>query len=323
MRRLSALALLRWTSRTFGDDAATRVFEPLVADWQRERRGAPTVSRRVMRDLSGMAALVTTAAHMATRLAMPWHLPRRDVDAIGRTLISYAATGLALGLAPFVLVPIVSGPLRLAFLASMAPAVLAVSLAVALLPTAAAIARRSRGGWPTRAPWLLTLVTALSMAALVAHLGWVVPAVNRQYQEHAVSGGAGRVIGLSRDVKALTLAELVAGHPPAGVHPRVTGPARRHEAWLRLALATAWPATFAWFGWRLARYRRSLGVAAVAGWWTLAFITTLLVSFGGLGGVIVSAGTWTVAAAMLRHETAASLLDDMTTPATAHGSARR
>jgi hypothetical protein len=64
-------------------------------------------------------------------------------------------------------------------------------------------------------------------------------------------------------------------------------------------------------------------VAAVAGWWTLAFITTLLVSFGGLGGVIVSAGTWTVAAAMLRHETAASLLDDMTTPATAHGSARR
>lgn len=315
--------VLRWAARLFGAEMAARVFQPLVADWQRERQAAATAPRRVMRDLSGMAALVATAAQVAARLAMPWHLPRHDVEAIGRTLVIYGATGLALGLAPFVLVPVVSGPLRLAFLARMAPAVLAVSLPVALLPTAAAIARRSRGRWQTRAPWLLTLVTALSMAALVAHLGWVVPAVNRQYQEHAVSGGAGRVIGLSRDVKALTLAELVAGHPPAGVHPRVTGPARRHEAWQRLALATAWPATFAWFGWRLARYRRSLGVAAVAGWWTLAFVTTLLVSFGGLGSVIVSAGTWTVAAAMLRHETAAPGLDDVATPATLHGSARR
>lgn len=322
MRRIDGLLL--WMSRLFGDHATSSILAPLLADWQRDRDAATTAWRRALRDVSGAAALGMTAAQIAVRLGLPRGLPGSDLRAIGATLALHAAFGLALGLAPVLIVPIVAGPARFAFLAWMAPAMLAVSLTVALLPTAAVIQRRSRHGWATRAPWLLAAVTLASMVALLAHIGWVTPLAKQAFRVRslvasstvaAMSGPGGdvpgtaehRAQGLPRGVNELTLTELLSTATPERVYPQVTPLARRREAVLRFALVTVWPVAFALFGWRLARHRRTLGVLGLSGWWTLAVITSLTVSFGGfessprqLSAVATAAVTWLAAAAALR-----------------------
>ena len=310
-----ATQLLSWTARAFGEDLSRRVFAPLVADWQRDRRAAPTPLSRLARDLSGAGALAMTVLQVGIRLGTPMGLPGRDLTAIGRTFLGYAAIGLVVGLAPFVLAPGVFGPMRLAFLAMLAPAMMAVALPVALLPTAAAIERLARGRWDVRAPWLTAATTLVSMVILVAHLGWVVPATNQQFRIRSVTALAGRRADLPRGVKELTLPELISVETPPGVYPVVTASSRRHEAALRVALMTLWPSIFALVGWRLARRRGPRDTRPLAGWWVLATVSVLLVSFGAslgqgpyqLPSVVAMAATWLLAAFALRRVPNASL----------------
>jgi len=313
---MSATHLLSWTARAFGEDITARVFAPLVADWQRDREAATTSWQRVRRDISGTVALGLTLAQVAAQFSTPWGLPARDLTAIGSTFLGYASIGLVVGLAPFVLAPGVFGPMRLAFLAMLAPAMMAVALPVALLPTAAAIERLARGRWYVRAPWLTAATTLVSMVILVAHLGWVVPATNQQFRVRSVTALAGRRADLPRGVKELTLPELISVETPPGVYPVVTASSRRHEAALRVALMTLWPSIFALFGWRLARRRGPHGARSLAGWWLLATVSGLLVSFGAslgegpyqLPGVVAMAATWLLAALALRRVPDASLI---------------
>ena len=302
-----ATHLLSVTARVFGDDLRTRVFAPLVADWQRDRDTATTTWRRALRDLSGAGALAMTALHVGIRLGAPVGLPGRDLTAIGLTFLACAAVGLAAGLAPFVLVPVVFGSPRDAFLAMLAPAMMAVSLPVALLPTAVIIERRARGRWEVRAPRLAAAITLASMCVLVAHIGWVVPAANQQFRVRSAGSLEGGRVDLPRGLKELTLPELIGVATPSDVYPVVTASSRREEAALRVTLVTVWPGIFALFGWRLAR-RRSRGALAIAAWWTLAVASALLVSFGAslgqgpyqLPGVLAMAATWLLAAFALR-----------------------
>ena len=124
---MSATHLLSWTARAFGEDITARVFAPLVADWQRDREAATTSWQRVRRDISGTVALGLTLAQVAAWFSIPWGLPARDLTAIGSTFLGYASIGLVVGLAPFVLAPGVFGPMRLAFLAMLAPAMMPVT----------------------------------------------------------------------------------------------------------------------------------------------------------------------------------------------------
>lgn len=310
-----AVSLLSWAARAFGDDISSRVFAPLVADWLRDREAATTRWRRLQRDISGMVALGMTAAQVAARFSQPWDLPVRDVGAIGVTFLGYAGIGLIVGLAPFVLAPGAFVPMRLALLSMLAPAMLAVTLPVALLPTAATIERRARGRWPARAPWQVATLTLALMVLLAAHLGWVVPATNQQFRVRSVSALAGRGADLPRGLKELALPELLGARTPSDVYPTVTTSSRRQEAALRVALMTLWPGIFALFGWRLARRRGSPGARSLAGWWTLALVSALLVSFGAslgpgpyqLPSVAVIALTWLLGAAALRRLPEASL----------------
>ena len=307
--------ILRWCVRAFGEGITARVFAPLVADWQRDREAATTSWQRVLRDTSGTVAFGLTLAQVAAHFSIPWGLPARDLTAIGSTFLGYAAFGLVVGLAPFVLAPGVFGPLRLAFLAMLAPAMMAVAIPVALLPTAAAIERLAWGRWDVRAPWLTAATTLASMVILVAHLGWVVPATNQQLRVHSMSALAGRHADLPRGLKELTLPELFSDESPADVYPMVTTSSRRHEAALRFALMTLWPAIFALVGWRLARRRGPSDTRSLAGWWVLATVSVVLVSFGAslgqgpyqLPSVVAMAATWLLAAFALRRVPNASL----------------
>lgn len=299
--------LLTVTARLFGDAVADRIFVPLVADWQREWRSAPSTWQRAVVLGRGAAALITASAITAARLGRPWDLPRGDGRAIAITFAAYAAIGLVAGLSPFVLIPIVSGPLRLAFLATLAPATLAVALPVALLPTAATIEQRSRESWPARGPWLVGALCALSMGALMAHVGWLVPAANVEFRTRAASAAAGREWAPPRGVRELTAPELTGWVESADVGGDVTSATRRQEAMLRVTLATLWPATFALFGWRLSRYRGTRTTMGFTAWWCVAVVTVLVVSFGMLGpgshrlpSVVAVAVTWLLAAALLR-----------------------
>lgn len=299
--------LVRLASALFGDDIAERTFAPLLADWQHEWHAAASRRQRAVVLWRGCGGLLTTAAMVATHLARPWDLPRGDRRGIAITFLGYASVGAVAGLSPFVLIPIVAGPLRLALLATLAPAMLAVALPVALLPTAAAIERRSRQRWPLRGPWLLATVCALSMTALVVHVGWLVPAANAEFQARAAGAATGRAWAPPRGVKELTAPELIGQAAPTDIEARVTTAGRRKEALLRLSLATLWPVTFAVFGWRLSRHRRVPSRSATAGWWCVAVVSTLLVSFGLLGpgahrlpSVVATACAWLLAAALFR-----------------------
>ncbi len=308
--------ILRRCVRAFGEDITERVFTPLVADWRRDREAATTSWQRVLRETSGAVAFGLTLAQIAAQFSSPSDLPGRDVRAIGVTFLGYAATGLVVGLAPFVLAPGGFGPMRLVFLAMLAPAMMAVAIPVALLPTAAAIERLARGRWDVQAPWLTAATTLASMVILVAHLGWVVPATNQQFRVRSVTALAGRRADLPRGVKELTLPELISVETPPGVYPVVTASSRRHEAALRVALMTLWPSIFALVGWRLARRRGPSDTRSLAGWWVLATVSVLLVSFGAslgqgpyqLRNVVAMAATWLLAAFALRRVPDGSLM---------------
>jgi len=322
--------LLRWCIETFGQGITERVFAPLLADWQRDRDAASTAWRRALRDLSGASALAMTIGQVTVRLGLPWGVPGRDLRAVGVTLAVHAVIGLAVGLAPFLLAPL-SVPLRNPLLVWIAPSMMAVSLTVALLPTAAVIHRRSRDRWAPRAPWLVAGVTIATMAVLLVLIGWVTPASKQAFRVRTLAAtstrsaetepdGGGRLRRnteqharlLPRGVNELTLPELLASAEPRRVYPQVTTSTRHREALLRLTLLTVWPATFAVFGWRLARSRRSLGFIALSGWWTLAVVTCLFSTFGGLdsgprqlSAVGAAAATWLIAALVLRRNSGA------------------
>lgn len=104
MRRLSAPALLRWTARTFGDDAATRVFEPLIADWQRQWRTEDRSSgRRMVATVRGGIAFLRTCAHVGWQMGGPAHLPARGRVAALTTAFGFASLGAVALAVPFVL----------------------------------------------------------------------------------------------------------------------------------------------------------------------------------------------------------------------------
>lgn len=310
MRRLSAQAILRWTARTFGDDAAIRVFEPLVADWQRQwHTGGRTSAGRRVAAVRGGIAFVRTCLIVGWQTGRPMHMHARARVMVIVTAIGFASIGASALLLGFLNQ---LSTMRGAALAALAPALFAVTVPLALLPAAAVLARTSRESDSAYARWFLVRLVAGSMGLMSLGLAYVVPATNIHFRRVMASHVAGRDVTPPRGLKELSASELARFDDTREVFVDDSRERAREELALRATVALGWPVAFAVFGWRLARARQILSARAVLGWWTLALVTTLLISSGerqtreqfGLLTVLIPAAMWMAAALMLRPNSA-------------------
>ncbi|MBL8139003.1 MAG: hypothetical protein JNL48_20445 [Acidobacteria bacterium] len=259
MRPLPAHALLRWTARTFGDDVATRVFEPLVADWQRDVTAAGSRPGRLGRQLRGAAALLRCLCAVGVQAARPepgdW--PRLARSAV--TGAVFMLLGNALLLAPFVGWWMDRGWTFAPLALDLVPTTMAFAWPFALVPAVIRLAAAATDG---RAVWrgrLYAVGVAIATVTVMAGLHtWAVPAANRDFRQRLTPAlpSTPRAI----NPPALRLAALGS---MAATSPNET---RR-----RIATTFIWPAALVCLGWRVGRHRRSAHAGALVLWWMLPF----------------------------------------------------
>jgi len=236
--------LMQFARLWFSPAVVATVFEPLVADWQRQWSDAPPAERRWI-NVKGRVAFAATAATMTPRLALaPPSLGARPLVLAG---------GFWLITSCLLLIPIIEDGIPLRFLWLLLPGCLTMMLPAAILP--AIDAMRRNGEPPTQAERHATLIlVAVAVCGVAVGQGWLIPAANQRFRNETLSHMNGRPTVASRGVRELTTGELVAGD--VAIPPALHGTPRVRELNMRLSLALL-PAVLAWLRWRsLSRSRK-------------------------------------------------------------------
>jgi hypothetical protein len=191
--------LLRLAEAWFDAATVSRVFEPLIADWQREcapKSGLARIACRI-RGAAAFAMSFTLTFAIEFRKPLPIGLPA----AAYWTMEVFAGATLVVLYLPYAYNSAGIAPQWL--LASS----LALALPIAITPASIVLATRMKWPRPDRlkAVARMTLITAVLGAGL---LGWVTPYSNQQYRM-MVSERIGRDMP-ARGVRELTLPELAA-----------------------------------------------------------------------------------------------------------------
>ena len=180
----------------FAEDIAARVFEPLIADWQREHqtlRGCALVrsSLRI-----GICFAITAA------LMLPRQLKQRLPERVTLTGWIVTEAFVAIGMAAQWYVFFDANPRGARYLL---PAMLTTALPLALIPAAFAV---SRFGTPVEARTMMLRLALLSMLMLAPTLGWWLPHSNQTWRV----AQAGE--GVQRGDREVTLLEIMSAVPP-------------------------------------------------------------------------------------------------------------
>ena len=241
---MPGIRLMHFARRWFPSSTVSSVFEPLVADWQREWKEATPTGRRWI-DVKGRVAFATTLVMMAPRVALTGDTLRARLLIVAGTF--WLATAIPLTL-PFALegVPVASLWLLL-------PAHLTLMLPFAILP--AIDAMRGNGDGPAAADCRGALVlVVVAVCGVTAGQGWVTPAANLHFRNQVASEFAGRPVVVPPGLREMTTSALLAGDV-ANI-PALYGVPRVRELNMRLSLALL-PAVLAWLRWRsLSRLRQ-------------------------------------------------------------------
>ena len=228
--------LLAFASRWFEPAVVASVFEPLVADWQRQWSDATPAQRR-WTNAKGSVAFAATAARLVPRVVLaPSSLGTRPLVLAGGFWLVTSCL-LTVSLASDV-------PVRLLWL--LLPASLTMMLPFAVLP--AIDAMRLAGGEPTRRQrrTMLALV-AVAVCGVAIGQGWLTPAANQSFRNEMMTEMTGRPTLASRGVREVTTSELIAGD--VATTPALTGLPRVRELNMRLSLALL-PAVLGWLRWQ-------------------------------------------------------------------------
>jgi len=236
--------LLRFARQWFPPSTVSGVFEPLVADWQRQWNDATTAQRPWI-NAKGFAAFATTAVMMTPRLAL-------EADA-------YRARPLALAGGFWVLasclltIPFVREDLPGQFMWLLLPASLTVMLPFAVLPAIDAMRREREEPTPSDRRAALALV-ALAVFGVIVGQGWITPAGNQRWRDAVMSELNSRPSVAYRGLREMTTSELIAGD--AATTRALSGIPRVRELNMRAAMAVL-PIVLAWLQWHgLTRPRR-------------------------------------------------------------------
>jgi hypothetical protein len=231
--RLLAIARL-W----FDESSIRDVFEPLVADWQREYVEAPTRRARQAHYWCGAASFAITLSRCAPRVLLRLH-SGRDFRTALAAIAGFSLLGVALNVllwdwpSNLTRYPSASWPF-------LAPAFIVGSAPYAMLPLALLIRARARDRRHARV--LVTQLTIAQLAFIVLFGGWLVPKSNQEYRtivaasfnRSTQAAGTDRAVPATRDaaLNALSRRDRVGDGPARGVNELTT--------W-ELFISNAWP----------------------------------------------------------------------------------
>jgi hypothetical protein len=273
---MTADRLLWLAERLCGAGARRRVFEPLVADWQRDVLDAQGRSRRAWARLRGAAAFIVTLAICAN--------PFRGEDGRPARRFVVAALGFALAatvlqLAPFQLFTTTSAQGRFGWLPVRwdrllnSPGYFATGVALAMLPAAMLAAGRI-----TRARFVIAtgFVLALAFVArdVVAPRSLDVSREVRRAEIAAQIPAAKRQDWIARQQQS-DLAERERRRRDATGAWAHIARIDRHQRGAFAAMALA----FALLGLAIGRARRDVRISAAAAWWFFTWISYQLLEF--------------------------------------------
>lgn len=223
--------LLAFASRWFDPATIANVFEPLLADWQREWLDA-TPSRRCLVAVRGYAAFAATVIALTPRLLfspMPLDMLIRLTWRVGAFWIVSSA---------LFFMPIAwrytERALPFSFWILLLPGVLAITFPFAVMLGIDAIRRKHAQPDHIERRVALTLVLFATLWMVLA-CGWLVPRSNYKWRDTA------------RGLRELTTYELIV-ETPASI-PALNGTPRVREINNRFSLAVL-PLLLAWIRWR-------------------------------------------------------------------------
>jgi len=226
--------LLEFARRWFPPSTVASVFEPLVADWQREWSDASRTHRRWI-NAKGAVAFAATAARLAPRVALtPSSLRASPLMLAG---------GFWLVTSALLTMPYVQENMPLNHWWLMLPSSMTVMLPFAMM--LAIDGMRRGGGEPTPAQRRGTFVlVVVAVCGVAIGQGWITPAANQTYRNETMSRINGRPSIAWKGVRERTTLDLIAGEGST-----IPTPARTRELASRATLALL-PAVLAWLRWR-------------------------------------------------------------------------
>lgn len=236
--------LLAFASRWFEPAVVASVFEPLVADWQRQWSEARHSERRWI-EVKGHVAFAATTALMVPRATFASaSLPARPLVLAGSFWLVASC---------LLTIPFVRDELPGQFLWLLLPASLTVMLPFAIWPAIDAMRRDDEEPTPSDRRAALALVVVAVLGVIIGQ-GWIAPAANQRWRDAVMSEINGRPSVAYRGVREMTTSELIAGDP---VTTRaLSGTPRVRELNMRAVMA-ALPIVLAWLRWHaLTRPRR-------------------------------------------------------------------
>lgn len=283
--------LLTWIRDWFDEGTVHRVFEPMVADWQRECRGAAG-AQRLRSLIRGYACLALTALLTWPRVFAA-RLPHAASLTSALLTMIFIAGGAAIAMVPYAFV----APL---LTTDLLPSAVAMAIPLAPVPVAVLLARRGLPRWQQRvAVMRVAIGCALVMIPLA---GWLTPSANQRWREdvYAVLYGPAARAHVPRGPRELSVQELVAPRAPADLTTRETH-SRATELHARLSVV-ALPVTMAALGLAAAATATASTPAIGALFWSAIGAGVRMASAASplaaraLFWWLVGAGVWTVGA---------------------------
>jgi hypothetical protein len=258
---------LDFASRWFDPGTVSRVFNPLVADWQREWQEA-TPSRRVLVLIRGFAAFVCAVVVSSPRIVLT-PAPPGVTDQIATRVVRFMAVATVL----FMIPPVMelgrwwardASWVRASLFLFIVPT--AMTLAFPFAMTGAVDLLRRRAPMPAHVARAAALkLGAFAFIVMVIYTGWVVPAASEAARSAMNPAGMSEPL---RSMRELTTYELLMAPERASVFAPGTSLASQSVA-LQRELSerfarVAFPLVLIWLRWRARRPLPALAATAIA-----------------------------------------------------------
>lgn len=246
MPRVPGSRALAFASRWFDRATVTRVFEPLIADWQREWQEASPV-RRARVSWRGLAAFVCAVLVSSPQVAFT-AVPSAVTNRVASRMTRFIAVPCVLSLIPFL--SEMSGVRWSAALwLFVLPPIITLAFPFSMIGATDAI-RRYEPLAPQVERAMATKLAAFALLFMIVFGGWVVPAANQAWRVGTTTKDGAP----ARGVRELTTFELLVDPTRASEHEAFSGGADRATRIQRQlnnrAALTVVPVFLLWLRWR-------------------------------------------------------------------------
>ena len=237
-------AILQFARRWFDERTVANVFEPLLADHQREWLDAPPAARLWIATRTA-AVLLVSMVRLAPRTLLLTPTPPSMTRRIVARMIIFISTVSGLMVIPFLIELNEVGPVRLAWLLMwLLPGAVVLAFPFAMGFAVDGVRRQPRATPAERIAMLRAAIVAVVFMILVG--GWVVPAANQQFR---LTVKADPWHPPARGARELTTPQLIQAPWLARAEGFTRSTAIQRELHNRASLAVL-PLVLIWLRWR-------------------------------------------------------------------------